>query len=319
MIVCSNDHRLACQKDLTERAHKILQAEIDFIPHSSFNDPEADRVILEAAISLDNTEKAAEQIWEGMAPKGTRVLPAAVSRLCRSGVLSAKEERSLFRGMNYLKFKANMYRSRLNPDDVSESEIERIESLLDQAERLRDQIFRSNMRLVISIVKKTVTPGVTFDELLSDGCLTLMHAIEKFDFSRGFRFSTYAYHSITNYSYRKVANRRRDRTRFKQVGEDHSLEEMQEQNKPLMDSDVWDELSDLLKQSIATLDQREQFIVRNRFALGEHRKIQTFQKLADELGISKERVRQLEQRAVAKLRSVAEGTRLDMILDFVGT
>ena len=60
------------------------------------------------------------------------------------------------------------------------------------------------MRLVMSIVKKFVTPQQAFDELLSDGILTLMQAIEKFDFDRGFRFSTYAYRSIARNAYRCV-------------------------------------------------------------------------------------------------------------------
>ena len=53
------------------------------------------------------------------------------------------------------------------------------------------------------------------------------------------------------------------------------------------------------------LDRRERFIIRSRYALGSHRKVRTCQFLADKLGISKERVRQLELRAVGKLRDMA--------------
>lgn len=315
MIVCSKDQSEVSSRQLSERARKLLQAEIDFIPNPSFHQPGAEFEILD---SPEPGGQVDSRPVVDFSTQGGRVSPSQISRLCRAEVLSADEEQSLFRRMNYLKFKANMYRSQLNPEQVERHEVERIEDLLQQAERARDAIFRSNMRLVVSIIKKCVTPGVTFDELLSDGCLTLMHAIEKFDYARGFRFSTYAYHSISNYAYRKIANRRKERTRFKQIGEERSLEELQEQKNPLMVSAVWDELSELLTQTIETLDQREQFIVRSRFALGKHRKIQTFQKLADELGISKERVRQLEQRAVAKLRAIAEGSRLDAIRELVG-
>ncbi|WP_197997214.1 sigma-70 family RNA polymerase sigma factor [Gimesia panareensis] len=315
MIVCSKDHCELSARQLAERARKLLQAEIDFIPNPCFHEPGADEEILGETVSADQTDGMTTTSFP---TQGEHVTPSQISRLCRAEVLSSTEEQELFRRMNYLKFKANMYRSRLDPERVAQSEIEQIEDLLQQAQRARDQIFGSNMRLVVSIVKKCVTNGVTFDELLSDGCLTLMHAIEKFDYSRGFRFSTYAYHSISNYAYRKIANRRKERNKFKQLGEERSLEELQEQKNPLMVLGVWDELSELLKQTIDTLDQREQFIVRSRFALGKHRKIQTFQKLADELGISKERVRQLEQRAVAKLKAIAEGSRLDAIRELVG-
>ena len=53
------------------------------------------------------------------------------------------------------------------------------------------------------------------------------------------------------------------------------------------------------------LDRRERLIIRSRYALGSHRRVRTFQDLADRLGISKERVRQLEQRALGKLRALA--------------
>jgi RNA polymerase primary sigma factor len=53
------------------------------------------------------------------------------------------------------------------------------------------------------------------------------------------------------------------------------------------------------------LDRRERFIIRARFSLGSHRRVHTLQSLADRLGVSKERVRQLEQRAMEKLRAMA--------------
>lgn len=181
MIVCSKDHCKQSSQQLAERARKILQAEIDFIPNPSFQDSDADEVILGQPLPESNTEITAAAFTK----PGSRALSTQIARLCRSEVLSAADEQDLFRRMNYLKFKANMHRCKLDPEEVESCELERIENLLQQAEQVRDQIFRSNMRLVVSIVKKCVTPGVSFDELLSDGCLTLMHAIEKFDYARG--------------------------------------------------------------------------------------------------------------------------------------
>ena len=68
---------------------------------------------------------------------------------------------------------------------------------------------------------------------------------------------------------------------------------------------TWHRLRAQMAGMLDKLDRREQFIIRSRFALGAHRKVRTFQSLADRLGISKERVRQLEQRAVEKLRTMA--------------
>ncbi len=61
-----------------------------------------------------------------------------------------------------------------------------IDFMLGQARAIRDHIIQANLRLVMSIVKKFVTPSQSFDELLSEGTVTLMQAVEKFDFDRGF-------------------------------------------------------------------------------------------------------------------------------------
>ena len=62
------------------------------------------------------------------------------------------------------------------------------------------------MRLVISVVKKFVTPQHSFDEMLSDGIMTMLYAIDKFDYDRGFRFSTYASWWIRQYIERAIIN-----------------------------------------------------------------------------------------------------------------
>ena len=68
----------------------------------------------------------------------------------------------------------------------------KVERFLAAAQAIRDHIIKANMRLVISVVKKFVTPQHSFDDMLSDGIYSLMQAVDKFDFDRGFRFSTYA-------------------------------------------------------------------------------------------------------------------------------
>jgi RNA polymerase primary sigma factor len=68
----------------------------------------------------------------------------------------------------------------------------------------------------------------------------------------------------------------------------------------------WEALRGRLSNMLDRLDRREKLIVRARFSLGGHRRVQTLQKLADRLGVSKERIRQLEKRALDKLRDMAD-------------
>ena len=288
-----------------QRVGKLLQTEIDFIPNDAFRRRSAAREIL----GDDNTTSPAR----AQSKDFPRDLPAHLARLCEAQLLSADEERSLFREMNYLKYRANVLRARLNPETPDLESLEQTEQLLAEARSTRDQIVRANMRLVISIVKKYVTPQYSFDELLSEGILTLMQAADKFDYDRGFRFSTYAYRSIARHAFRSVTKRQQENSRFMTESDDAVFDENGQDGSSWIDEKTWHRLRGLLSKMLHRLDKRERLIVRARFALGAHRKVSTFQSLADRLGISKERVRQLEQRAMTKLRNMAADLDLDDI------
>jgi RNA polymerase primary sigma factor len=241
-------------------------------------------------------------------------LPGHLARLCESQLLTATEETELFRQMNFLKFRANLIRGGLNEDQPDADAIESAEQLLEAAQQVRDRIVQSNMRLVMSVVKKFVSPQHSFDDLLSDGIYTLMQAVEKFDYDRGFRFSTYAYRAIARNAYRKITDRQKENTRFIGNSEEVVFDVLDEKRSSSLRDDAWDRLRSLLAEMMNRLDRRERFIIRSRYAFGSHRKVRTFQCLADKLGVSKERVRQLEQRAVAKLRRFATEQQLDELV-----
>jgi RNA polymerase sigma factor (sigma-70 family) len=225
--------------------------------------------------------------------------------MCEGALLTAAEEQALFRAMNLLKYQANALRARIDPDQVEESTLDSIESLLAQARQIRDQLIQANMRLAISIVKKFVTPQQSFDDLLSEGILILMKAVEKFDFDRGFRFSTYAYRSILRHVYRTVNLAKKEEARFTRDAETWAFEDIRASDSPSSGEPLGGPLQGLMTSLLKQLDRRERFIIRNRFGLGFHSKVRTLQYLADQLGVSKERVRQLEKRALGKLEQLA--------------
>jgi RNA polymerase primary sigma factor len=244
-----------------------------------------------------------------MAEPASRVppdMPAHLARLCDGRLLTRDEEEDLFRRMNYLKFRANSLRSRLDPELSSRECVERVEQFLSRADAIRDRLIRSNMRLVISIVKKFVTPQQSFDDLLSEGAMSLLQAVEKFDFSRGFRFSTYAYRAVARNAFRKISDRQKESTRFVTGADDSIFSSVRDDAASAISDGLTERMRQMLKAFLDQLDRRERFIVRSRYALGAHRQSRTFQYLADKLGVSKERVRQLEQRAVAKLKQMAD-------------
>lgn len=288
---------------LRKRVKQLLDKEIDFIGNREFSETTAKSRIL--GTGRDETSHS------GTKTRLPKDLPAHLARLCEAGLLAADQERDLFRKMNYLKFRANMIRTRLNPESPDATAIAEFDALLAESNQVRDQIIKANMRLVISIVKKFVTPKHSFDELLSDGIVSLMQAVDKFDYDKGFRFSTYAYRAIARNAFRSITDRQKEESRFDaSMSEDLSSVPEQDRTSAL-DEKEWMSMRSSMLEMMDQLDRRERFILRGRFALGAHRKVRTFQCLADKLGVSKERVRQLEQRAIAKLKSMVEKVRGD--------
>jgi len=289
-----------------ERIIRLLRTEIEFISNQSFRtiNRDLERQVLDGRFQVAGPMSAVP-----------RSLPAHLARLCESGMLTPEEEQRLFRDMNYLKYRANVLRSRLNPHTPDVSMLEKVERFLAAAQAIRDQIIKANMRLAISVVKKFVTPQHSFDDMLSDGIYSLMQAVDKFDFDRGFRFSTYAYRAIARNAYRAIMKQQRDTVRLASELDDLNLDSNSSHSESAMDVRTWTRLRGLLSQVMEHLDRRERLIIRCRYALGGHRKVKTFQAIAQRLGISKERVRQLEQRAMAKLRTLAAELNMEDVFE----
>jgi RNA polymerase primary sigma factor len=133
----------------------------------------------------------------------------------------------------------------------------------------------------------------------------LIRAVEKFDFDRGFRFSTYATQVVRRNSYRTVVVKQQERLKVVGGLQDMDLGVSDEQKSSAISEKRWTDLKRRLSVMLDGLDRREKLIIRSRFALGSHRQVRTLQAIADRLGISKERVRQLEKRAMEKLQAMA--------------
>ena len=144
------------------------------------------------------------------APKG---LPPYLASLYEVPLLSREQEAHLFRKMNYLKYQANQLRERIDPTRAKTADLDEIERLQEEALAVKNQIIRANLRLVVSIAKRHVGPSNNFFELVSDGNMSLIRAVEKFDYARGNKFSTYASWAIMKNFARTIPeeNYRRDR------------------------------------------------------------------------------------------------------------
>ncbi|MFN9625792.1 MAG: sigma-70 family RNA polymerase sigma factor [Planctomycetota bacterium] len=295
-------------EDLAVAVKTHLSQEIDFMGNADFSEASIESVLFADDRLLPI---ASEELRRVKTPD----LPAHLARLCETKLLTPAEEVETFRRMNFLRYKANQLRTELKESESSDSAklqlangwvIRRIEALLKASDWYRDRLVKSNMRLVISIVKKFVNGHNGFDDLLSDGIIALMRAVDKFDVGLGYRFSTYATQVVRRNSYRRVMEKQKERQRITLSVHDPGIDISDEHRSSGMSETRWEALRGRLSTMLDKLDRREKLIIRARFSLGGHRNVQTLQKLADRLGVSKERIRQLEKRALDKLRDMAD-------------
>jgi RNA polymerase primary sigma factor len=289
---------------LSRRVRQLLETEIEFIDNSEFRSPSMSLTDPSAA-DADATLPASGRIPDS---RGSSV--GTLAALCSEPLLSAAEERELFRQLNYCKYRANVLRQRLDDQRPDRTIVDQIEALLRRAEAVRNCLLHANMRLLVSIAKRFAGNLQTLEDLVEEAVFTLLRAIERFDYDRGFRFSTYATRALHRQITRSVQRRRQEQQRCQSAAVEAVLDEADYRTGSTFTETRWEFLSTSLRSMLARLDPRERVIVRARFALGGEEKIQPLSKLAERLGVCKERVRQLEKRALEKLRGMADEFRL---------
>ena len=294
-------------KELVQRTKTVLKHEIGFISNVEFSSKDAGKRIFGSPLELAPVQA---EIALATVRRAGADLPMHLSRLCEAKLLTPVQESALFRRMNFLRHQAAVHRSLLNVSEPSAPRLVLVERLLLLADWHRDRIVEANTRLVFSIVKKFINTNNLFDDLLSDGIVALIRAVEKFDYDRGFRFSTYATQVVRRNAYREIVQNQQERAKMIGGLQDMDIDLSDEERSPAISESRWHELRSRLSLMLCDLDRREKFIIRARFSLGSHRRVHTLQALADRLGVSKERVRQLERRAMDKLRAMAGEVKL---------
>lgn len=303
-VLASSPDRSARLAELRSRRQALFAREIDYIPCREFLKADAERLATEPPAAANEPLTRAEP-----PPAADRGTPYIAS-LYQNRLLSKEEEQFYFRRMNWLKFKAATTRGRLDPRRASLRQIEQVEGLLAEAETVKAILITSNLRLVVSIAKKFVDPTWSFDELVSEGNLALMRAVEKFNFALGNRFSTYATYAIQRHFFRLSHRGRQFRKRFTNGDESFRdrAEEPPQAEYCSSEQIAW--LKDLFDGFLSELEPRERRIVVARFGF-DGKPPRTFRELGTQMGVCKERIRQIQGRAMDKLRELAAEARLE--------
>lgn len=279
-----------------QRAERLMKTELGFIFHDSFEEAGAERKILRSpAPSAD-----------GPLRKPPQDADFYLAHLYEIPLLTREQETYLFRKMNFLKYRADCLRRKLNPARATPRQLDKIERLQREAMDTRNKIVEANLRLVFSLAKRYATAGTpVFDEFISEGHLTLMRAVEKFDFSRGVKFSTYATWSVLNGFNAMLKKQGTIQKRLISDQTEGIADSLADHRVTLSHEKSLQELRRNVGELLLNLNVRERKIIEARFGFDVDRP-PTLRELGLEMGVSKERIRQLQERALHKLQAVAD-------------
>ena len=335
-------------------------------------------------IILDDEDEVEVEKIDLSVPEGVSVEDPVRMYLKEIGkvpLLSADEEIELAQNMEdgaVATEKINVLKGRLDGASEEEKaeikeEIKTLQRDVDKGADAKKRLAEANLRLVVSIAKRYVGRGMLFLDLIQEGNLGLIKAVEKFDYKKGYKFSTYATWWIRQAITRAIADQARtiripvhmvetinklirvSRQLLQELGREPSPEEIaKEMNMPVErvreilkisqepvsletpigeeeDSHLGDFIKDdnvpvpadaaaftLLKEQLeevlGTLTEREQKVLTLRFGLEDGR-ARTLEEVGKEFNVTRERIRQIEAKALRKLKHPSRSKRLKDFLD----
>ncbi len=287
-----------------------------------------------------------------------------LAQLGSTPLLSAAEEVELAKRIETGVYAEQLLAGKVGAADgartLADDDRRELDVIVRDGERARDHMIRANLRLVVSVARKLSGRGLPFLDVIQEGNLGLIRAVEKFDYAKGFKFSTYATWWIRQAIQRGLAEQTRtvrlpvhvsetvaklhriDRDLQRLLGRDPTVDEVADEaglpvekvielrrvsRDPLsLDTPIGDEgesnigeliedddviqaselverqaLTDQLRMVLNSLPTREAKIIGMRYGLEDGHE-HTLQDVADEVGVSRERVRQLEKHALMLLR-----------------